>query len=384
VHAETAQLTFESTRRGYIFVSPKQPVARPELMQEFDGKSMEAKALPSTGTLYVWDFESGNVASKPVAEVDKKWIVSNKEFNRIGLVSVRVEYKGEAVSAARVVLNDRSREQSQILDESARGEADFYVVQPGALTVTVEYRSGGAAAQPLVQQFTLDLQRKTPNPLLKVALPNEVATVGTTSKTVPSPTAQTTAPAEGSPIGSALVFLITLVIAVGVAFGLYQLAKKNPDWLKGRMKQLGVDVPEPPVPDDLRPVPELIPAKPQPQSKIILDDGVLPASPATSAAAIQVLSTEPRLIKNNGEIVNLAEGETIVGREANLGLSLVGEGSVSRRHASITRRGSMLMLKDLGSTNGTYVNGRKIQGETAIASGDEVQFGAVKFRVENR
>ena len=90
------------------------------------------------------------------------------------------------------------------------------------------------------------------------------------------------------------------------------------------------------------------------------------------------------LIRATGEQVSLAEGETVVGREEDLGVSLVGEGSVSRRHATIVRQGTSLTVKDLGSTNGTYVNGRRISADTPLVPGDDLQFGAVKFRVEAR
>jgi len=76
------------------------------------------------------------------------------------------------------------------------------------------------------------------------------------------------------------------------------------------------------------------------------------------------------------------EGELVVGRELGLGLSLVGESTVSRKHAVITRNGSQVLVKDCGSTNGTYVNGVQLQGEKQLQIGDNVQFGSVRFRYE--
>jgi pSer/pThr/pTyr-binding forkhead associated (FHA) protein len=48
---------------------------------------------------------------------------------------------------------------------------------------------------------------------------------------------------------------------------------------------------------------------------------------------------------------------------------------VSRRHAVIRQVDAGIALEDLGSTNGTWVNGRRIEGVVRLAAGDEVRFG---------
>jgi len=53
--------------------------------------------------------------------------------------------------------------------------------------------------------------------------------------------------------------------------------------------------------------------------------------------------------------------------------------SVSRRHAQIERRGAAIMVADLGSTNGTYVNATQVQ-ERALADGDQVKIGNAIFK----
>ncbi|HMV32595.1 MAG TPA: trypsin-like peptidase domain-containing protein [Gemmatimonadales bacterium] len=55
---------------------------------------------------------------------------------------------------------------------------------------------------------------------------------------------------------------------------------------------------------------------------------------------------------------------------------------VSSRHAAVTLVGEFYVLRDLGSTNGTLVNGRKLSGEHVLASGDVLTFGANGPRVE--
>lgn len=54
----------------------------------------------------------------------------------------------------------------------------------------------------------------------------------------------------------------------------------------------------------------------------------------------------------------------------------------SSRHARISRQGDLLVLEDLGSTNGTFVNGSQVDGLSPIAFGDEVQVGQVRLRLE--
>jgi len=52
--------------------------------------------------------------------------------------------------------------------------------------------------------------------------------------------------------------------------------------------------------------------------------------------------------------------------------------TVSRRHAAITRKSGRFELADLGSTNGTYVNGGRVRKPIALKGGDEIKFGSVR------
>jgi DNA-binding winged helix-turn-helix (wHTH) protein len=79
---------------------------------------------------------------------------------------------------------------------------------------------------------------------------------------------------------------------------------------------------------------------------------------------------------------SLSEGDNIVGRDPRCGVWLDVAG-VSRNHAriridSVSRR---VVLEDLGSTNGTFLAGSRIQGEVALASGDEVTIGTVDLTI---
>jgi len=70
-------------------------------------------------------------------------------------------------------------------------------------------------------------------------------------------------------------------------------------------------------------------------------------------------------------------GALTIGRSSACDIQLSME-SVSRTHAKIVVRDKQVFLRDLGSTNGTYVNGRKIAQATIVREGDKIYI--VKFR----
>lgn len=72
-----------------------------------------------------------------------------------------------------------------------------------------------------------------------------------------------------------------------------------------------------------------------------------------------------------------------LGRDANNGIVL-GDPSVSGEHASIERLRAGWRLTDLGSTNGTMVNGRSIDGRgVLLRGGEQVALGAVVLRFQS-
>jgi len=69
-----------------------------------------------------------------------------------------------------------------------------------------------------------------------------------------------------------------------------------------------------------------------------------------------------------------------IGRRAGLSLTLPRQ-TVSGRHAELVVAGGCLTVRDLGSTNGTYVNGERIHSERVLADEDLIQFADVPFRL---
>jgi EAL domain-containing protein (putative c-di-GMP-specific phosphodiesterase class I) len=70
----------------------------------------------------------------------------------------------------------------------------------------------------------------------------------------------------------------------------------------------------------------------------------------------------------------------LVGRHGHAALTIPC-GTVSGVHAELRLENGELIVKDLGSTNGTFVNGARLEGECVIRSGDLLQFAEVVFRV---
>jgi pSer/pThr/pTyr-binding forkhead associated (FHA) protein len=73
------------------------------------------------------------------------------------------------------------------------------------------------------------------------------------------------------------------------------------------------------------------------------------------------------------------DGTKIIGRDPGCDIIVTGT-HVSRRHAELSIRSGQLWVKDLGSSNGSFVNGRRSE-ETALKNGDEVKFDAMTFRI---
>jgi uncharacterized RDD family membrane protein YckC len=75
-----------------------------------------------------------------------------------------------------------------------------------------------------------------------------------------------------------------------------------------------------------------------------------------------------------GRRVELRQGETTVGRSRGSGV-VIKDPAVSRGHALVTLRGDRVTVRDLRSSNGTYLNGRRVEAETPMAEGDRLTVG---------
>lgn len=87
------------------------------------------------------------------------------------------------------------------------------------------------------------------------------------------------------------------------------------------------------------------------------------------------------LIMPSGERLPLSGQVVTVGRLPACSIT-INDANVSRHHAEIRAQGSAFVLVDLGSTNGTKVNGNRITGEHVLKDGDDVSFGGTHIRFE--
>src|SRR3954469_701274 len=78
--------------------------------------------------------------------------------------------------------------------------------------------------------------------------------------------------------------------------------------------------------------------------------------------------------------LKLGEGVTTIGRHDECNLRIKSS-QVSRRHCELFEKKGLLLVKDLGSSNGTLVNGKRIQAQRVLEPGDELSIGPVHFRV---
>ncbi len=93
-----------------------------------------------------------------------------------------------------------------------------------------------------------------------------------------------------------------------------------------------------------------------------------PRSAGSPEARLLVLSGE-----RTGAQVTL-KGECVLGRGQHVELRLL-DAQVSRRHARIQRKGEHYVLEDLGSRNGTLLNGRRVEEPRRLTFGDRIQLG---------
>lgn len=77
------------------------------------------------------------------------------------------------------------------------------------------------------------------------------------------------------------------------------------------------------------------------------------------------------------------EGDALLIGRADSADILLDRNSVSKNHARIERRGDRYILRDLGSTNGTFLNSRRLRIEAALAPRDRIYIGEIILRVRS-
>ncbi|MBS2000831.1 MAG: FHA domain-containing protein [Cyanobacteria bacterium SZAS LIN-5] len=75
----------------------------------------------------------------------------------------------------------------------------------------------------------------------------------------------------------------------------------------------------------------------------------------------------------------LSSSDTFIGRSKENDISLIGDLSLSRRHAAVTCVDGVYYLRDLRSSNGTLLNGKAVDGIVALKPDDEIFLGRSRF-----
>jgi hypothetical protein len=114
------------------------------------------------------------------------------------------------------------------------------------------------------------------------------------------------------------------------------------------------------------------PTPPQPYRPTPVD---APQSPTGAWGTLMVIAgaAQPRTYSLDG-------AEMLIGRSEECQIVLIGDGSVSRRHAIVRNDGRQVTVADAGSSHGTYLNGVRITQPTPVRRGDVLQVGQTQLR----
>lgn len=110
-----------------------------------------------------------------------------------------------------------------------------------------------------------------------------------------------------------------------------------------------------------------------------------PSQPGTNPSPLQSMSGQRYALRfisgkyQGGEFPLYADREIFIGRSSDLDMVLV-EDMVSRKHAKISVSGDQIFIQDLGSTNGSFVNGEKIR-RARLKEGDRILIGTSIIKV---
>lgn len=100
------------------------------------------------------------------------------------------------------------------------------------------------------------------------------------------------------------------------------------------------------------------------------------AAPPSTGGHLKVIEPADK----RGQLFALAD-ELTVGRATGCQIALEDDKAVSQLHARVFRRDGRLFVEDLGSTNGTYLNAKKVGGAIALHKGDRLQIGRTVLEV---
>ena len=224
---------------------------------------------------------------------------------------------------------------------------------------------------------------------------SDFQTVGAPAPAAPVPSAivvppvQVTEGSQPSSLQRLVTGFFSLVLAGGVIWLVRYLILTRFEPARRLARQIGIDVPdpnaapdteedkEPPVYKAEKRAPEAVPDEaglpPKDVAATLGRGPALPLSDIPALVGLQGLAA--------GSTFALTDGDVVIGRDGDNGIVLA-ENTVSRRHARLLRDSQgQFTVSDLGSANGIYINGTRIQ-RAILSSGDELKIGDNYFRFQ--
>lgn len=346
-----------------------------------------------------YDLKFGNLALVTPKPNDSTVTITPDQFRYAMRVQVRLQTPDEKpIAAAFVMLTDAENTiHTALLEPSKGGIVSLERVRLGKVSVLVNYGNNLTASQ----EAEIGAERADPVVTLTVVISSGAPVLeGAPAPSAPAASSPSAAPSP-SPAPRAFPVwntLLGLLVLAGVVYGGYRLWKGKQLSVPDALKKLGIDVaqeaPAPPAPPS------------QQKPTVQVPEGHCPfcgqpTDPVTGACACSVeagtatvgaslgtataVATAPRLVgargAYGGTVFEIGGTEASIGRDVGNTIQLSNDNTVSRRHARLLRQGEGWLIRDEGSSNGTWVNGVRVT-EHPLRPGDEIQIGATFFRWE--
>lgn len=344
--------------------------------REFASKQIKINATEKelNGFAILVDKKRGWVAVRKISDFKAgEWNVADAEWMQLSVI-VEANQGGLPLRDGIATLVSGGKEKRSRIVE---GKAELFFIPFGSATVVVEYTVSGQSGKTTPQQFLLSKDK--PNPVVAITVPGVAAF---------TPEQNKDAVKKNFSLANGLIWLIALVAGIAILFFILKMLRNNEDLVTDRLRKMGVAVPEP-LSDDSQnddSIPSIISQEASPSlvpeghcefcGQPLAPGGVcacaMPAKPAGTQTA--------KMLIGSGVSFPLTEGTHIIGREAEW---IVSEPTISRKHAQIEVVGTSILISDLGSSNGTFVNGKQLTNEVSLSVGDTIQLGKFVLRVDS-
>lgn len=368
----------------YVLWATSDDPGRTTQPQRFRGKTASVDLdVEGSVRLHVLDEAGGVVARRDVRagrDLEYDLRLSPDDFTHAPRVPVQVLSEGKAVASALVILRDANGEEQRcVLLPGQHGTVVFEDAALGRGSVEVRYGDGMRVVQDADIAVTAGSPRKVSVYVAKAPHTEPVAPEKEPGKVAERrPEAK---PSGGAGLTGYAVALGLVVFLVLLGYYLVRSGTVNLEALLGRF---GVRAPsEQPVPEAEAPPVQVPP-------------GVCPfcgakRDPVTGACACTVApgpaasAVGPRLVvlggAEAGRAYALSKESVSLGRDAGNDIVISWDPAVSRRHAVVSAHNGSYMIADQGSSNGTFVNGVRVD-ESALQAGDVVTVGQTQLRFE--